>query len=186
MRKENQYDLSGEYAIGYTPKGEEFWVDKEDVEMLKQLCWFYGTDGYVIARNPKENPLNINREKIYLHVLVMGGYAKEFENKHLIVDHIKHPPEPEHKIDNRKSNLRFATISQNQQNKTIQRNNTSGITGVVWRKDRHSWRAEIKVNGKTIYLGSSQNKDEAIKLRRDAEIKYFGEYCYNINNKGEN
>ena len=40
------------------------------------------------------------------------------------------------------------------------------------------WRAEIKINIKTIYLGFFNNKDDAIAARKSAEEKYFGEYSY--------
>ena len=57
-------------------------------------------------------------------------------------------------------------------------NNTSGITGVYWKKDRNKWGARIVVNGKCIYLGYFANKEDAIKIRKEAEIKYFGEYRF--------
>ena len=38
-KKENVFDLdSAEYAIGYTAKGEEFWFDKEDYDLVKKYC----------------------------------------------------------------------------------------------------------------------------------------------------
>lgn len=33
----NTYDLSGEYGIGYTTKGEEFWFDLEDYDKIKSI-----------------------------------------------------------------------------------------------------------------------------------------------------
>lgn len=54
--------------------------------------------------------------------------------------------------------------------------NTSGVKGVHYDKDRNKWKSEICVNNKKIMLGRFENKDDAIKARCDAEIKYFGEY----------
>ena len=39
IKKYNTYDLSGEYGIGYTTKGEKFLFDLEDYEKIKDYCW---------------------------------------------------------------------------------------------------------------------------------------------------
>ncbi len=46
-------------------------------------------------------------------------------------------------------------------------NNTSGITGV--QKIRNNWWAQIGVEGKNYWLGSYKNKDNAVKIRKEAE-----------------
>ena len=89
------------------------------------------------------------------------------------VDHINHNVK-----DNRKSNLRIVTISQNAINKKIVSNNTSGVTGICWNKNSCCWQAYITLNYKTKHLGCFKNKEDAIKARKDAEEKYFGEYSY--------
>lgn len=76
-------------------------------------------------------------------------------------------------LDNRKSNLRPATKSEQAQNKGMYNNNTSGIKGVVWDTLHQKWRTYIGVNHKTIYLGLFEDKNEAIKTRLKAELKYF-------------
>lgn len=50
--------------------------------------------------------------------------------------------------------------------------NTSGRTGVFYSKNL--WMASIGVNGKTIYLGGFETKEAAIKIRSEAEMKYYG------------
>jgi hypothetical protein len=76
-------------------------------------------------------------------------------------------------LDNRKSNLRKATTSEQCQNRSVPKNNTSGIIGVQWNKDHQKWRAYIGVDHKKIYLGLFTDKNEAIKARLKAELKYF-------------
>lgn len=78
-------------------------------------------------------------------------------------------------LDNRKSNLRPATKTEQSQNKGMYKNNTSGITGVGWNKDRQKWQAYIGINGKTIRLGLFVDKNDAIKARLKAELKYFSD-----------
>lgn len=162
----NTYDLAGEYGIGYTVKGEPFWFDLEDYDKIKDYCWYYNKDGYVITNNPGA------QTSIRLHRMVMNA------PDNMDVDHIIHPHGNEHKIDNRKSNLRLATRSQNQMNRSIAVNNVSGVVGVHFSKRDEKWIAYIKINGKRKHLGSFDNKDDAIYARQMAEELCFGEYKY--------
>lgn len=169
-KKTNKFDLySEDYAIGYTSKGEPFWFDKEDYDKIKDYCWYYDNGGYVVNR--------INHNTIQLHRLIMG-----VTDKNIRVDHINHPPRHEHKVDNRKSNLRLTTASQNTMNSITNKNNTSGKTGVSWYKSRNKWEAYIWLNNKKIRLGYFSDKNDAIMAREDAEEKYFGEYKYKESN----
>ena len=93
--------------------------------------------------------------------------------KDMVVDHINMNP-----LDNRKCNLRICTMQQNNFNKKEQTNNTSGRVGVTWDKQTNKWLAQIQVDGKNIKLGRFKNKEDAIKVREEAELKYFGEYKY--------
>ena len=52
--------------------------------------------------------------------------------------------------------------------------NTSGRTGVYYRKDTYKWRAIIAVNGDIIRLGQFDSFEEAAAAREAAEIKYYG------------
>jgi hypothetical protein len=62
-------------------------------------------------------------------------------------------------------------------NSSKSRRNTSGTAGVWYNKRDDNWVAEIFVNGKKHILGRSKNKDDAIRLRLNAEIKYFGKFA---------
>ena len=114
------------------------------------------------------------RKFIFMHNLVMDNLSKEF-----IVDHIKHSELGENSCnDNRKQNLRKTNQSKNSMNRRIQSNNTSGTTGVRFRKDQNRWVARIKINGKEKHLGTFMNYEDAVEARKKAEEKYFGEYSY--------
>ena len=75
-----------------------------------------------------------------------------------------------------KSNLRICTEKENSMNHKIQSNNTSGCSGVTFRKDTNKWTVSIQVGYKVYRLGCYNSKEEAIRVRKEAEIKYFGEY----------
>lgn len=74
--------------------------------------------------------------------------------------------------DNRWFNLKEATQSKNTKNQSLRKDNKSGFTGVCWCDKWKKWVAKINVNGKTKYLGNSDNLSEAIKIRKRANIKY--------------
>lgn len=87
------------------------------------------------------------------------------------IDHINRD-----KADNRIANLRLATSSQNHINKGLQKNNTSGVKGVIWEPSLGKWRARIKVNGRNKYVGVFASIDDAAAARKTAEKHYFGEF----------
>ena len=83
--------------------------------------------------------------------------------------------------DNRWSNLREATNVENSRNRTrLSKRNSSGVHGVHWEKSKGKWRAEISVDGKTIFLGNFVELSDAATARREAEKKYFGEFSPKI------
>jgi len=73
--------------------------------------------------------------------------------------------------DNKWMNLRDVTHKDNGRNKSMQVNNKSGVTGVFLNKNGN-WKANIKVNNKTLYLGSYKEKNDAIIARCMAEYEY--------------
>jgi hypothetical protein len=80
--------------------------------------------------------------------------------------------------NNRFSNLRQATCSENQRNRGILANNSSGATGVYLNKRRMVYRATIKLHGKSIHLGEFYDIVDAIAARREAAIKVHGEFAH--------
>lgn len=166
--KRNIYDLSGEYGIGYTFKNEEFWFDLEDYDLIKDYCWRKDDDGYICT--------TIGRQKIYLHRLILN-LTKDSD---IFVDHRFHNTH-----DNRKANLRECTNTQNVRNAKVQKNNTSGVTGVHWDKQRQKWCASIHVNKKKIWLGEYTSFEQAVQIRKKAEDKYFKNFSYDNSMSGD-
>jgi hypothetical protein len=80
-------------------------------------------------------------------------------------------------IDNRWSNLRIATRTENNRNGGKRRNNTSGFPGVQPSKTKGKFVAFITVDLKALYLGTFLTKEDAVMARRSAEQRYFKEYA---------
>jgi len=94
--------------------------------------------------------------------LYMVGEWPEYE-----IDHIDGDG-----LNNRFNNLRDVDHSTNLKNQKIRSTNSSGITGVYWCKARSKWAAYINVDAKMIALGRFDSKDDAAKVRYEAERKY--------------
>lgn len=79
--------------------------------------------------------------------------------------------------DNCLSNLREATGTQNQANRALQRNNTSGVKGVAWRPKERRWDAMIQRGGRRFYLGRFKTKAEAAEAYRVAAEDHYGRFA---------
>jgi HNH endonuclease/NUMOD4 motif len=105
-----------------------------------------------------------------VHRLIACAFLNNSEHKRN-VDHKNRD-----RTNNNIINLRFATNVENGQNMSKRNDNTSGVSGVRWNKDRNKWHVRITVNKKKLHLGLFINFDDAVKIRKEAEIKYFGEF----------
>jgi len=74
--------------------------------------------------------------------------------------------------DNRIENLRLVDRSGNAKNHGKRVDNTSGCTGVAWRKEACCWRARLYVGKKCINLGNFIEYSEAVNARKNAEVLY--------------
>ncbi|MGM8753270.1 HNH endonuclease [Enterobacter chuandaensis] len=85
--------------------------------------------------------------------------------------------------DNKISNLRLATLSENQHNQGMRADNKSGIKGVSWDSKNKYWRAQIKTNGKLVHIGSFSDVDEARMAMEKARNKFHSVYASHGNRK---
>lgn len=90
-----------------------------------------------------------------------------------LIDHINGNP-----VDNRISNLRECTSTQNQANARPRKDNASGYKGVFFCKISKKWIAYLDCNGSRINLGRFKEKSTAIEARAQAEIAHFGEFTW--------
>lgn len=92
------------------------------------------------------------------------------------------PKEVDHKdncrTNNLIENLRPATGSQNQQNKPMQSNNTSGAKNVCYKGKK--WQVELKINCKRIYIGRFEDFELAELVAVEARNKYHKEFANHV------
>ena len=143
-----QYEITEHYVKGYTNRDEFFLIDKEDYERIKQYQWGKGNHRYWSNRS----------------LGAMSRFIMQLTDERYVVDHINGDTN-----DNRKSNLRVCTQGQNSMNRHYNK-----IVGIYQKNGK--WAARITVNQKLLQLGTFNTKEEAVKARKEAEEKYFGEY----------
>lgn len=89
------------------------------------------------------------------------------------VDHINRD-----RLDNRRQNLRVVTRHQNAIWRQGLPNSTSRFKGVGFHKSRNTWRAYIKVNGKSMNLGYFKYEEDAAYAYDAAARRLFGDSAY--------
>ena len=125
------------------------------------------------GRNGQYLRVKINYVAYYAHILAwfyVHGYWPENQIDHWDGD----------TVNNRIKNLREATNQQNQGNRKLNENNTSGYKGVVWFTNDQGWSAwasRIWVNGRMLNLGYFDSKEDAALCYNEAALGYFGEYA---------
>jgi len=152
--------------LHYDPKTGIFYRRKKSRRALVgDIAGHRSTDGYV--------RISLSCKMYYAHrlaFLYMEGYLPEN-----YIDHIDRDPS-----NNSWGNLREASQSCNLKNRKLNSNNLSGVTGVHCRNKINThkpWRAHISILGKITQLGRFATKEEAVKARWDAEVKYNYPNC---------
>lgn len=131
-------------------KGQVAFYDLEDAEKIEKFTWNARWDSESKTFYAESGSVG------FMHRFIMG--LKRGDKRQ--VDHINH-----NGLDNRKENLRVVTNKQNAQNR-------KDVKGYTWHKAYELYEAKIKVDGKTISLGSFKLESDARQAYLDARTKY--------------
>jgi hypothetical protein len=142
-------------------------VDPADYPRLSRCKWR-------LCRTRGKNVLYAERS-----IRLPGGrYSRMLMHRELldppagyVIDHINGDG-----LDNRRANLRLATVAQNAWN-SRKRNSRSGYKGVCYDKIKGLWRAAIVCHGRRIHLGYFKDKIAAAKAYDAAAIKYYKQFA---------
>lgn len=81
------------------------------------------------------------------------------------------------------SNLRLCTNGENQKNRKLGRDNTSGFKGVSWNKKLQKWEAYTSLHNKKYNIGYYTDKEEAIAAHKAYCIIHHGEFFKDVTQK---
>ena len=138
-------------------------IDDIDYAFLSQWNWRVDPHGYAIRHSLKSEHGEGPRTTVKMHRSVLQRVETLIKN----VDHINRD-----KLDNRRSNLRQATTSQNGQNTNPRRR----FKGVYFSKDRQKFRARIFAS-RWIDLGYFDDIVDAAKAYNKAALEHFREFA---------
>lgn len=146
-----------------TQKQEKIAVDDELYDDLNQYQW-YIHQGYACRSVQTEK----GSRKLRMHRQILGlEWGKQGSNTE-VVDHIDRD-----KLNNTKGNLRLCTKQENEWNRAIYSNNTTGYTGVRLTKNKENpYQAVIKIDNITRCLGSFTTAEKAYIAYLEAKIIY--------------
>lgn len=152
-------------------RGYEAEVDAADFEYLSQWKWQYGGDGYAV----RDEYLGKVDGK-YKHRTVLMHRVLINAPPSLDVDHINRD-----KLDNRRSNLRLATRSQNRANvgdrKRMNSELPMGVTYNPSPRSKQPYMARVCCKGRSYFLGNFYTVDEAACAYRANKEALFGEFA---------
>lgn len=117
-----------------------------------------GTKYYIFVTVPGYSGVILAHRLIWF--IATGEWPK-------VIDHLDRDG-----CNNRFKNLRNVSRAENQRNQRMHKNNTSGTNGVSLNKKINKWIAHICDNSISIHLGAFDNIEDAIKIRKAAEVKY--------------
>ena len=148
-------------------------VDDADYNWLSHYMWTTDSHGYATIDLRLSTLCDAPIPKggcISMHRLILGlkngqGHKKQGDHKNHSI------------LDNRRNNLRICTPSQNHGNQLLQQNTTSRYKGVYWNKQCKKWLAQIKIDGKKIYLGLFNNERTAAFAYNLAAKKHFKNFA---------
>jgi hypothetical protein len=147
--------------IIYLTQGKATIVDDGDYEWINQWKWYY--NGRYAVRTIRLT--DGGRVTIFMHRVILNPLDEMF------TDHINHD-----RLDNRRSNLRACTRSQNLANSVRATNNRSGKKGVTWDKQSNKWISQVGYHRKHINLGRFDKLEDAASAYQIKAKELFGEF----------
>lgn len=164
--------------IYYKKKVEAYaQVSDKDFKHLNQWSWSLlkskKTSIQYAYKNIRQGKVHTH---IYMHRIVLERKLNRLITSNELTDHKDCDG-----LNNKRSNIRLATYTQNQRNQRISKNNTSGYVGVVWEKRRKKWQAQIVIDYKCYFLGYFNNKIDAVNARIIAAKREYKQFYCAIN-----
>jgi len=147
-------------------------VDDKVFAELDQLNWYAVHLGNSFYAERTSKRIQGRRHDILMHRVIMEMHLGRPLKSKEHIDHINKDG-----LDNRLCNIRVCTNQQNQMNRGKQKNNTSGYKGVSWVNRDEKWKAHIRYDGETIYLGYFDSKEDAARAYDKKAKELYGKFA---------
>jgi len=175
MERELPVDTQDYITIPLSKRGKsagkyEVKVNLEDAD-LSSYNWsarISSTMPYAQYGTPKRYG---EKRYFHMHRVILERMIGRKLKKHEVVDHINHDS-----LDNRRSNLRVATVQQNAQNMRLRVDSSTGYKG-VYNHSKGGYVAQIWIDKKHKYLGYFQTPELAHEAYCKAAKEHFGEFA---------
>lgn len=154
-----KFDVSGEYGKMIFPSGKVVLFDKEDLRKIQSYSSWQINDARDNHLRVRAITRNADGKMKYTTLSNILGFVS---GKTV---HINGNP-----LDVRKDNLAIRTRQQIKYSEKVRKNSLSGVKGVV--KSGEKWVAHIGYDNESYYLGTYDNKSDAVKARVLAEKIY--------------
>lgn len=151
-------------------QGKVVIIDEADVELVRRHKWFAnstrGRTFYALTNIMHPGAID-KRTTLSMHRLILG-LAESYTQ----VDHIDG-----NGLNNRRSNLRICSNSENARNRRKRIDNTSGYKGVSFDARSYKWVAYINFDGKRMHIGYFNTREDAHAAYCKAATKLHGEFA---------
>ena len=149
-------------------KGQVTIVDDVDYEFLSQWEWYAKRHRNCFRAARKLPGENGKQKTLYMYTAI----AKRMGIDTKRIDHKDQNP-----LNNQRSNLRAATVSQNGHNRGAPSNSKTGVKGVSLHTTSGKYVAYISLHGKRYHLGSFNTVAEAKQVVVAKRAKLIGEFA---------
>lgn len=182
IEKTDHYEIHFSNSSQYYKDGEtirKIRIDKDDLNKCLEYNWCAVPGKHTVYASAYAKDENGKRNAIRMHNLILNRCELfGFKDDGKVIDHRN-----KNGCDNRKKNLRIASLTTNQVNSNMPKNNTSGAKGVSYNKVKNHWLVQFSFGSprfqytRTFTVSKFKDSDEAfhaaVQFRKDLEV-YIG------------
>lgn len=146
-------------------------VDEDIAHTLAQYLWYARVDlgrktaAWYAVRSGGKSP---HQHPIWMHREIMDG---------AFVDHVIHFPSHMKLIDNRRTNLRPCTQSQNTCNSRRSASHKNQYKGIHWSPHHRKWRSYVGKDRRKIFVGIFADPHDAAVAYDKKAVELHGEFA---------
>lgn len=156
FKKQNEYRIDGDVVIGKASNtDDEFFVDLRDFDKIKDISWSV---------------------RVHKKVKELCGWSPELKKTtrmHVILGFKNYDHIDRNELNNRRSNLRPATVQEQIWNRNKTKGTSSSVMGVSYCNTRKKWVAELTYNRERVFRQYFETEEEAILARLKAEVEHI-------------